>query len=303
MLRRALGKGAPAGDHAARLIDQYGESQDVPLLRAYARTYRIRGASPRLGDALSRRTSPRLRVHDLGRVILEVGDRSVSLSGMRRKAAALLMYLVSRPSLTAHRDQVIDDLWPDADPAGALNSLNQSLYFLRREIDPWYEDGQSPDYIGFAGDLVWLDAHLVTADSVAFLTGVHRLKAGSSTDLLDGLRSYTGHFAPEFEYEEWALSFRSKLRSTFLETATSAIAGMARSGELDSARSVALLALEIDDTAFDLERMLVWLQWHLGAKSAAKAQFEHLVRVEQLDGLDPVPLMELVEGPAPLGTQ
>jgi DNA-binding SARP family transcriptional activator len=303
LLRQALGKGAPAGDNAAVLLDRHGELRDVAVLRAYARTYRGRGQNAALGLALARHRSPLLRIHDLGKVILEIGERSVAVSAMRRKPAALLLYLASRPSFTAHRDQVIDDLWPDADPASAINSLNQSLYFLRREIDPWYEDGVSPDYVEFAGDLVWLDADLVTSDATQFLSAAQRWTGGPVDELVEGLRTYSGHFAPEFEYEEWALSFRSKLRSKFLETASTAVTRMVRTGELEGARTVAMLALEVDDTAIDLERLLVWLQWRIGARSAAKAQYEHVVRVDQLEGLDPVPFLELVEGQPPLGTQ
>jgi DNA-binding SARP family transcriptional activator len=220
---------------------------------------------------------------------------------MRRKPAALLLYLVSRPAFTAHRDQAIDDLWPEADPASALNSLNQSLYFLRREIDPWYEDGVTPDYVGFESDLIWLDAELVTADSTDFLGAAARLKnRENNVDSHDLLRSYTGHFAPEFEYEEWALAYRSRLKSTFLETVTSTVARLIRLGDLEAARGIAMATLEVEESASDIERTLVWLQWHLGARSAAKAQFEHLQRVDQLDGLEPEPLSSLAEGPAPV---
>ncbi len=194
---------------------------------------------------------------------------------------------------------MVDDLWPDADPSSALNSLNQSLYFLRREIDPWYEDGVSPDYIGFEGDLVWLDGELVTSDSAELLASLNR-SSESTSSVLDLLRTYTGHFAPEFEYEEWARAFRSKLKSKFLETTSSSLNKRIRSGDLEGARSIALLGLEADETASDLERALVWLHWRLGARSAAKAQYEHLVRLDQLDGLDPEPLSQLVNGPPPV---
>jgi DNA-binding SARP family transcriptional activator len=234
-------------------------------------------------------------------VILEIGDRSIALAGVRRKPAALLMYLVSRPSFTAHREQVIDELWPDADPGSAINSLNQSLYFLRREIDPWYEDGVTPEYVGFAGDLLWLDTELVSSDGAAFLAA-SSVRRPTGSDALELLRSYTGHFAPEFEYEQWALSFRSKLRSKFLEIATKTVGRLIAAGALEEARGLAVLALDIDDSASDLERALVWLHWHLGAKSAAKAQFEHLQRVDELDGVDPGPLRDLVAGPPPIET-
>jgi DNA-binding SARP family transcriptional activator len=300
-LRRVLGRGAPDGHRAAFFMDKFGEAQDVGVLRAYAKTYRRRGAPQTLGLALAKRASPKLRIHDLGRVIVEIGTRSVAVSGMRRKPAALLVYLVTRPGFTAHREQVIDELWPDADPSSALNSLNQSLYFLRREIDPWYEDGVSPEYVGFEGDLLWLDAELVSADSTDFLGSMAAaIRVGGAASMEDAARAYTGHFAPEFEYEEWALAHRSRLKATFLDAVSRVMSALLSGGKLEQARNVAIAALEVDDTAVDVERALVWLHWRLGAESAARAQFEHLARTDELDGIDPIPFRTLVEGRAPL---
>ena len=136
-LRRQLDRGdVPSGHAAAKVLDEFGGIEDVGKLRAYARTYRRRGSGSQLGVALAKRVSPRFVVHDLGKVGLRVGSRDLPLTAIRRKPATLLMYLITRPSFTANREQVLDALWPDADPASSSNSLNQSLYFLRREIDP-----------------------------------------------------------------------------------------------------------------------------------------------------------------------
>ena len=92
---------------------------------------------------------------------------------MRRKASAVLMFLITRPGFVANREQIIDELWPESDPASGTNNLNQSLYYLRRDIDPWYEDDLSLDYVRFQGDLVWLERDLVSAESVQFITVAH----------------------------------------------------------------------------------------------------------------------------------
>ena len=162
--------------------------------------------------------SPRkssLAVGDLGRVELAVGDRQISLSAMRRKPASVLVYLVTKPQFAANREQVVDALWPDSDPASATNNLNQSLFYLRRSIDPWYEDDVSVDYVGFQGDVIWLDHHLVSAASADF---VH-MALGQNTpvsDLVASVLGYPAPFAPEFEYEEWAMCWRARVHSTFL---------------------------------------------------------------------------------------
>jgi len=301
-LRRQLERGdVPAGHAAARLLDRFGGFDDVVRLRAYAKTYKPRGLSHRLGIELARRTSPRLRIHDLGKVTIAVDTRAISLSTIRRKPATLLMFLVTRPSFTANREQVLDELWPDADPSSSSNSLNQSLYFLRREIDPWYEDDVATDYVAVEGDLVWLDASLVSADSVDFLAEARRMRAAGSPGemALDLIGKYSGHFAPEFEYEEWAISWRSRLRSTLLDTAHSAIGACISSNRLDLARDVAIALIDVDPTASDIERRLIWLYWRLGATSAAQAQYEHLARRDEADGVEPTPLAEIVNAHRP----
>ena len=288
-LRRILGSGAPRGLPAAILLDKHGEAEDVPRLRAFSKAYRTRGASPDLGLALSRRTSPKLTVNDLGRAHLAVADRVVVISGIRRKAAALLMYLATQPNFTANKEQVLDELWPDADPSSATNSLNQSLYFLRREIDPWYEDDVSVDYVHFSGDLIWLDANLVSTASSEFLKAAAGLRNNGAyaAKALDLVGAYRGQFAPEFEYEDWAIDWRSRVHSVLLELAHATMERLSDLGDDSSAREVAIAVLEVDPTASDIERNLIRLLWRSGASSAAKAQYSHLARLESRDGFDP----------------
>jgi DNA-binding SARP family transcriptional activator len=287
-LRRRLGTGAPRGLQAARALDRHGQFEDVARLRAFAKAYRRQGASSDLGDQVARRTSPRLAITDLGRVELTIGNRRVALSGMRRKAASLLMYLVTQPEFTANKEQILDALWPDADPASATNSLNQSLYFLRREIDPWYEDDLAVDYVRFEGDLIWLDSSLVSAASADFLKAAGGIR-GRKTDAsaaLELIRLYRGRFAPEFEYEEWAMDWRSRVHSVLLEMAHDTIEELTRKGDHATARDMSIAVLEVDPSASDIERRLIWLLWRAGATSSAKAQYTHLARTEARDGIE-----------------
>jgi DNA-binding SARP family transcriptional activator/thioredoxin-like negative regulator of GroEL len=300
-LRRQLEKGYTAsGRIAAGLLDQFGDVSDVGRLRAYARAYKRKGRLVPLGYELARRVSPRLKVRDLGRVSVDLGDRSLSLAAMRRKPAALLMYMVTRPALTANREQVLDSLWPDADPGSGANSLNQTLYFLRRELDPWYEDDFSVDYIAFQGDLIWLDPQLVSVDSVAFFTSAQSAMRSNPPmdEVLDLLVRYRGPFAPEFEYDEWAMAWRSRVHATFLELSSRTLARSIREGDLEAARDVAVYCLEIEPDNADVERRLVWLYWHLGARAAATAQYDHLAHGERADGLEPDSLQAVVASPA-----
>jgi DNA-binding SARP family transcriptional activator len=190
---------------------------------------------------------------------------------------------------------VLDELWPDADPVSAANSLNQSLFFLRRDVDPWYEDGLSIDYVHFESDLVWLDAELTSVQSSSFLQAVRdaRHAATGGTAAAATIPRYTGRFAPEFEYDEWAMGWRQRLHAEFLEMAAATMDLLEGSGNLSEARDVAAHVLEVDSTAREIEHRLVRVYWRLGARSAALAQYEHLVAVDKADGLEPPSMSEI----------
>jgi DNA-binding SARP family transcriptional activator len=217
---------------------------------------------------------------------------------MRRKPASLLLYLVTRPNFTATREQVLDELWPDNDPGSASNSLNQSLYFLRRDIDPWYEDHLSIEYVPFEGDIVWLDPDLVRVDSSSFLaaTRAERANLGDADRVLSVLSQYGGQFAPEFEYDEWAMPWRSRVHVAFLDFAHLAVNRLIRDGRLADAQDVALKAFEVDPESRDLERKLIGLYWRRGVRSAARAQYAHFAARDRADGLSPPSLESIATG-------
>ncbi|TME10563.1 MAG: hypothetical protein E6I65_08445, partial [Chloroflexi bacterium] len=132
LVRRTLDSGAPPErEGAAELLERIGEREDVLRLRnAGGRTRDRRG--PRPGYLLARRLANRVLVEDLGRVRITVGTRTIEGGDIRRKVLALLCLLLSKANFASTRDEVIESLWPDSDPDSALNSLNQTVYFLRR---------------------------------------------------------------------------------------------------------------------------------------------------------------------------
>jgi DNA-binding SARP family transcriptional activator len=124
----------------------------------------------------------------------------------------LLGYLLARIDNPPSRDQVIDALWPNAEPEDGVNSLNQSVYQLRRVIDPRYRDGESPQYLIATTDTVALDSALVTTDlqhfralARAFENGVPGDARAIGNELVDIV---AGEFLAELIYEDWAASVR-----------------------------------------------------------------------------------------------
>ena len=144
ILVRQLGQpGNPSARVAARLLMEYGAREDAAQLEAFERREAPVGRKAALSRALVRRVSPTLRIHDLGRTTYEVAGEDLRASAARRKALALLLYLVTRPRQIATREQVMEELWPNQTPSSATNSLHQTLHFVRRDIAPWQDGGAS----------------------------------------------------------------------------------------------------------------------------------------------------------------
>jgi ATP/maltotriose-dependent transcriptional regulator MalT/DNA-binding SARP family transcriptional activator len=298
-LDRQLDNGpTPAAFAAAQVISQFGTLEHAARLSAFEKAQTKLLKQRGLGRRLVQRMSPTLRIHDLGRTTCDVGGRTLRLSEARRKAAALLLFLVTRPTQTATREQVMEQLWPDGTPSSAANSLHQTLFFLRREVDPWYEDGVSADYVPMQSEVLFLDPSLVHVDSISFLrqanevlVGANALEAGSRL-----VRLYDGPFAPEFEYEEWAVDWRNHVHSTYLRIAHATARHSIRERRFDQAIEVLSRATEVDQEAFDLHGLLVYALHEAGARDAASERYRHwALRTEREIGASPPALSELLE--------
>jgi LuxR family maltose regulon positive regulatory protein len=294
---RAAVEGGTARDRwaAGRILDAVGEKSDVRRLRSLSRELRGPYRSPSLGRELARRTADRVWVEDQGRVIVRIGGRVIPGSEMRRKPLALLCFLLSRPAMSATRDQVLDALWPDTDPDQAVNSLHQTVYFLRRIIEPSYADDLSPGYLNQDTELVWLDPELIASRSVRCREQMRVLGADPPFPAVTELAAeYRGRFALDFSYEDWASMHRESLHAQYLEVMERAIASSTAAGRFADALELSRRVLETDPTLDQIEASLVKMYRLLGAHAAAAEQYQHYTSVmrEEL-GVDPPPLDQL----------
>jgi len=214
---------------------------------------------------------------------------------VRRKVLALLCFLLTKPDLASTRDQVLEALWPDLDPLDATNSLNQTVYFLRRILEEDYVDDLSPGYLHHDSDLIWLDRELVRSRSNDCRALVRGLPIAPSPDAVAHLvHQYVGRFALDFEYEEWAAPFRDWLHAAILEIVERAVTEDLETGHFERGIRLARGVLDVDPTAEQIEVSLLRLYRASGAHSAAAEQYSHYAGVmrDQL-GLEPPPLETL----------
>jgi ATP/maltotriose-dependent transcriptional regulator MalT/DNA-binding SARP family transcriptional activator len=178
---------------------------------------------------LVQRFAPRIFVRSFGSLTLHRGTWSGPASVIgRRRIRLLLGLLVANMDGGLTRDQAIDLLWPDSDPASAINSLNQTVFQLRRLIEPTYREGESPQYVVSNVDAVQLNPDLVTTDLVTIREmrasidsrGAFDARVAAVHQIVDLVR---GEYLADLKYEDWVgqaqLSVHSEIRSMLLPVA------------------------------------------------------------------------------------
>jgi DNA-binding SARP family transcriptional activator len=184
---------------------------------------------------------------------------------------------------------VVDSLWPDLDPQAALNSLNQTVYFLRRVFEPSYADDTSPGYVGQDGETIWLDPELVDGRSRRCLELIRSTQGPPSPETALALANeYRGKFALDFAYDEWSAAHRDALHAGYLRVMEHAIRIDLDTGHFGRGTYLAERALEMDPESEEIQAALVRLYRLSGAHAAAAEQYGHYAATMRELGLEPV---------------
>lgn len=159
-----------------------------------------------------------VRIWLLGGFRVAVGSRHIAETEWRlRKAQSLVKLLALAPGHRLHRDQVLDLLWPDADPEAAANNLRRTLHNARRTLAP---TPSPPDLLLRLHNQVlaldppgplWTD---VETFEVAATMARRRQDPAAHRTALD---LYAGDLLPEDRYEDWATARREQLRTLRLD--------------------------------------------------------------------------------------
>jgi two-component SAPR family response regulator len=106
--------------------------------------------------------------------------------------------------------------------------------------------------------------------------------------------SYTGRFALDFAYEEWAVPFRDSLHASYLQVIESAVTSDLETGHYERGVRLARRALLVDPDSDALELSLLRLYRGMGAHSAAAEQYEHYSAYLRTElGVEPPPLSSI----------
>jgi DNA-binding SARP family transcriptional activator len=189
---------------------------------------------------------------------------------------------------------VVEALWPDLDPQAALNSLNQTVYFLRRVFESPYVEDVSPGYVGQDGETIWLDQELVDGRSRRCLEIIRQVSGEPTPEQAVALaRDYAGRFALDFAYEEWAATYRDSLHAGYLRVIEHAIRSDLDTGQFGRGTFLAERALEVDPDSEEIQAALVRLYRLSGAHAAAAEQYEHYSSTLRSLGVEPPALLDV----------
>lgn len=226
--------------------------------------------------------APRLYIRTLGCLAIHKGGwdappRAVTKSRLRSLLGLLAVNLEAGVS----RDIAMDTLWPDADPAAALNNLNQAVYKLRRFLDPHYREGDSPPYLVSDSDAVRLDPDLVRTD-VSELRRWTAKAGGSQThaarDAANAiLKLARGELLPELRYDDWVrpqqVAIQEEIRRSLLPIANGQLA--ARDPLLGAHAAAILVSMDPYDEAATVALATQFAV--TGRRAAARATMDRYV--------------------------
>ena len=235
---------------------------------------------------------PALSITLLGGFGVARADSVVPSGAWRlRKGADLVKLLALAPGRRLRREQVMDALWPDKEPAAASNNLYQALHAARNALGR----AMGEDWLELRDGVLRLDpGDGLRIDVEDFERAAARARQGEADAFPEALAVYRGELLPDDRYEEWSVERRDALAATHRQLLAEWIALLEAKGRLDESLAAARTLL-LDDPADEAaSRDLMRLEARRGNRSAALRTYEAL-QARLRNDLDVEPAAETVE--------
>jgi DNA-binding SARP family transcriptional activator len=162
-----------------------------------------------------------LRIQLLGEFRVQAGDRLIPDSAWRlQKARCLIKLLALAARHRLGRDEVMDRLWPEAEPEAALNNFCFALHVARGALER-HVAGKTAglSVLQLAdGFLALAPPVSMTVDVEAFeLAAAAAWQSKESRAYCAALDLYGGELLPEDRYADWTTRPRERLRDVHLQ--------------------------------------------------------------------------------------
>ncbi len=312
---------AAAGDAAAETVLADIAASDLAFLAERleaALAQSLRSSSPDSSRAGSRRrarskasettgTAPQASLHVrlLGALEIDRGGQRLPASAWRQKRARrLLNMLLNRRLQPVPREQIIETLWPEADPGKSLGNLRQSVFQLRALLEP--PGAPAPLHVVAEAETLRLNlgpggtCDLVQFEAALAKAGAERRRGRTGAEaarLQEALALWRGPYLADTPYDPGVEEAAASVRHRYLRAAERGLEILAGQRRWDELVDLARRALAEDPLHEPFAAALLQGLLRLGHRREVRlayAQFEARM-VRDLDLLPSPRLKELAE--------
>lgn len=194
----------------------------------------------------------------------------------RRKARQLVKILALQPHHQLHREQLMEALWPEADPHAASNNLHKTIHAARRALEPSLKAGAESRFIITNGQQVSLQASAgLQIDAIEFeRKATEALASGDQHQQEAAVQLYAADLLPEDLYEDWTATWREQLRSLYRDLLLKLARSYIDRGLFTEAVARLRQALAADPLNEELHRSVMRAHALSGNRHQALLQFE-----------------------------
>jgi two-component SAPR family response regulator len=238
-----------------------------------------------------------LRVQTLGSFrVWRDGVEITSASWGREKALQLFQFLVTARGRYLHKEQIVDQMWPELDWETSNRDFRVALNAVNKALEPGRKPRAEPRFVlrhdlayGLNMEETWVDAD---AFEVLISAG-NQVRSKDIEAAIEHYRTavglYAGDYLPERRYADWASIEQERLQVLALGTMTTLATLLAERSPLESLR-LTQRVLAVDPVWEDAYRAQMRAYQYQGNRPLALRTYQQCV--EMLDrefGVEPLP--------------
>ncbi|MBX2839966.1 MAG: tetratricopeptide repeat protein [Gammaproteobacteria bacterium] len=217
-----------------------------------------------------------LQIFLLGRYIVKVNERTVADSQwQRRHAKQLVKMLALSPKNQLHREQIMEQLWPESSPRKSANNLNKVIYMARRALEPQLNSGSNSQFLKRTGDSITLCAEgELSIDVQNFeASALQAIEVNSDVTLSAALALYQGDLLIEDPFDEIFSEKRESLSNLYQRVLIAKYLLAEQRGAIEKAIELLNELISLDNVNEDYHRRLMQQYAISGQRSKALAQY------------------------------
>lgn len=208
------------------------------------------------------------------------------------KAKSLFKYMLMHDAQSAKHEMLMEQFWPNDQPATARRNLYQAIYLIRQA----FQETEFSPIIRENGGYRFNPELQIVNDSLQFEHHYRKailLEEQSRPDSIEELKLaknlYHGNFLHEDIYEEWTITFRERFKHIYFEILDKLSQYFCQKKEFATAISYCNELLNGDSCREDIHRRLMLAYAYQGQRHMALKQYHACVELLSKElGVEPV---------------